>query len=674
MKKISSVIVAVVYLAGGVFGTNKVAHAGSGTIGVTAGAGFLYDVITDGSGNYVGKQGICDGTAAANCLAVSSAGAASQNLTQVGGNSILTGGAAGSQGVGGLAASGSTLSGNPVLVGGSDGTDARSLLTDTSGRLIVEPGNTANTTAWLVTGTGGTFPVSQPTAANLNATVVGTGTFAVQATLQASSATAIGTVNPTTAANWGIGATGSGVPANATYMGIVSGGNLTGWTGAVTNAGTFAVQATLQASATTAIGKVDPNTIGSWGLMSGTTSGTAPTNTLITGGIYNSSAPTPSTGQTLPLQLDASGNLNVNIKAGAGSGGTAIADKGTWTVSSTNFTLTGGEFTTGGATACSTGQACTAAMSSDRSLFVNMQDYAGAALSASNPLPSQLSIGGAVVSSTNPLFVEGIGISDGTAIGSLTGSGVMCYVTTSATTGLTSGDIYYESCTTARALRGDMYSLAGTALGAPSNYGTSPGAVEVPGVNAYVTNFGGGTAGSPSGGVVSVQGVSSGTAVPMSAASGSIASGAIASGAVASGAIASGAFAAGSFVNATAGDPCMFQNKSNATVFQTSSGTLITGTTGKKNYICSFTVGASAAAEVSLVEYSGTCTGGTAYAIMGSTTAADGWPLAANGGLTYGNGGGTVLSGGGNTNTGYNVCLLQAGTANVVAQVTYIQQ
>jgi len=29
---------------------------------------------------------------------------------------------------------------------------------------------------------------------------------------------------------------------------------------------------------------------------------------------------------------------------------------------------------------------------------------------------------------------------------------------------------------------------AGTTLGAPSNYGTSPGAVEVPGVNAFVTN------------------------------------------------------------------------------------------------------------------------------------------------------------------------------------------
>ena len=82
----------------------------------------------------------------------------------------------------------------------------------------------------------------------------------------------------------------------------------------VVGTGTFAVQATLQASATTAIGKVDPNTITTWGLMSGTTPGTAPTNTLITGGIYNSSPPGPTTGQTLPFQLDSAGNLNVNIK------------------------------------------------------------------------------------------------------------------------------------------------------------------------------------------------------------------------------------------------------------------------------------------------------------------------------------------------------------------------
>lgn len=57
-----------------------------------------------------------------------------------------------------------------------------------SGTWTVQPGNTANTTAWKVDGSAVTQPVSgtvtaaQATAGNLNATVVGTGTFAVQNT------------------------------------------------------------------------------------------------------------------------------------------------------------------------------------------------------------------------------------------------------------------------------------------------------------------------------------------------------------------------------------------------------------------------------------------------------------------------------------------------------------
>ena len=49
-----------------------------------------------------------------------------------------------------------------------------------SGTMTVNPGNTANTTAWLVTGTGGTFPVTQSTASSLNATVQGTGAAAAR--------------------------------------------------------------------------------------------------------------------------------------------------------------------------------------------------------------------------------------------------------------------------------------------------------------------------------------------------------------------------------------------------------------------------------------------------------------------------------------------------------------
>ena len=42
-----------------------------------------------------------------------------------------------------------------------------------------------------------------------------------------------GKVDPGTPANWGVGATAAAVPARAVYMGIISGGNLVGWTGSV---------------------------------------------------------------------------------------------------------------------------------------------------------------------------------------------------------------------------------------------------------------------------------------------------------------------------------------------------------------------------------------------------------------------------------------------------------
>jgi hypothetical protein len=70
----------------------------------------------------------------------------------------------------------------------------------------------ANGTALVAT-------VSQATAANLKAQVVGTGTFAVQA---AQSGT--WTVDPTTSDSWALGATGSAVPSTASYTGVSSSG------------------------------------------------------------------------------------------------------------------------------------------------------------------------------------------------------------------------------------------------------------------------------------------------------------------------------------------------------------------------------------------------------------------------------------------------------------------
>jgi hypothetical protein len=110
------------------------------------------------------------------------------------------------------------------------------VLTDTAGAsLATAPGTPNAAFALPVQGvTGGTpQPVSQSGAP-----------WSVNATLQAAATTAIGKVDPNTPANWALGATGAAVPANASYLGINVGGNLTGWNGAVSNAGTFAVQLT----------------------------------------------------------------------------------------------------------------------------------------------------------------------------------------------------------------------------------------------------------------------------------------------------------------------------------------------------------------------------------------------------------------------------------------------
>jgi hypothetical protein len=82
----------------------------------------------------------------------------------------------------------------------------------------------SNVIGHVIADTGSTTAATQATAANLNATVVGTGTFVTQSTLAAETTKVIGTVNQGTSP-WVVSGT---VTAN----------------GAVTNAGTFAVQPT----------------------------------------------------------------------------------------------------------------------------------------------------------------------------------------------------------------------------------------------------------------------------------------------------------------------------------------------------------------------------------------------------------------------------------------------
>lgn len=63
--------------------------------------------------------------------------------------------------------------------------------------------------------------------------------------------------------------------------------------------------------------------------MSGTAPGTAPSNTIIVGAKYNSAAPTPTNGQTLPLQTNSVGQLLVAVGNTPAITGTVTANAGT---------------------------------------------------------------------------------------------------------------------------------------------------------------------------------------------------------------------------------------------------------------------------------------------------------------------------------------------------------
>ena len=129
----------------------------------------------------------------------------------------------------------------------------------------------------------------------------------------------------------------------------------------------FAVNATLQASASTAIGKVDPNTPANWGIATSTYNSALAANGNLALGQFQTSPGAITTGNMAPLQVDANGNLRVNIMAGAGSGGTAVVDASTFTEGATSLTPIGGVFKTS-QTALTNGQAGVVALSAAREM------------------------------------------------------------------------------------------------------------------------------------------------------------------------------------------------------------------------------------------------------------------------------------------------------------------
>lgn len=108
-----------------------------------------------------------------------------------------------------------------------------------SGTWTVLPGNTANTTAWLVTGLGGTFPATQSGTWSTR-TQDGSGNAITSAARGSERALTVQIVDGSgtqvtsfggSSSNAAASATGSAVPSSGSYTGINVSGTLRGWTG-----------------------------------------------------------------------------------------------------------------------------------------------------------------------------------------------------------------------------------------------------------------------------------------------------------------------------------------------------------------------------------------------------------------------------------------------------------
>lgn len=302
-----------------------------------------------------------------------------------------------------------------------------------SGTWTVQPGNTANTTAWLVTGTGGTFPSTQSGTWNIT-NVSGTVSLPTGASTAAKQP-ALGTAGSASSDVITVQGIASMTPLLVTLSGTNNINNISGTISLPTGAATAANQ-------TSVIGTV--------------AAGTAASNSLLTGAIFNSTPITVSNGQMAALQSDANGFLKVNVAAGGASGGTS---------SSFGAAFPG----TGTAAGMSQGGNMVALTGTSGNLNVQCANCSGSGASATDA--TAFTAGASV-------FAPGGGF----------------FQTTATNNALTNGQQGAWQMTANRAGFVNLRDTSGTAIGTSS---------------AEVFVGGRGTAGSAAGGVLTVQGVAS---------------------------------------------------------------------------------------------------------------------------------------------------------------------
>lgn len=118
-------------------------------------------------------------------------------------------------------------------------------------------------------------------------------------------------------------------------------------------------------------------------------------------------------------------------------------------------------------------------------------------------------------------------------------------------------------------------------------------------------------------------------------------------------------------------DPCQSATKLYQTISQTANTQLFAGTSAKKTYVCHIMVVGADAENISLVAGTGSVCATNTVAVIGATTAANGPNLSANGGFSIGMGGFSVAA---STVNADNICLFQSGSGRVAGVMSYVAQ
>ncbi len=382
----------------------------------------------------------------------------------------------------------------------------------------------------------------------------------------------------------------------------------------VANTGTFAVQSAQSGTWTVQPGNT-PNTT-PWlttdsSDMSGTTPGTAPGKSNVVAGIYNSSAPSPTTGQTLPFQLDSSGRLIVDVGAGS-SGNAAASATGSSVPADADYNGLNVSGTLRGQTGVNpTGSvyAGQTDLSSVNGVSLGSPSAYGTAPTGNVPgvnafVTNVNANGSAVSASSAPVVIA----SDQAAVAIKYGSGIF-EVAPTGSANTAANPFFFEP------------SDGTSGMGAMANFGTAPGAVKALNSNSN-TFIAGVAAAAASSGVQKVGFVgNAGAAVDQAPGS-----------AVPANAVQAG-YTDGTNTRVPYLDPCGFSAWTYYPISVSANTQIVAGSSSKNVYVCHFFLApVAAAANVNIVE-SATSNNACATSptgMMGGATAALGAQLAAN--------------------------------------------